>query len=173
MPQTTMTRARSRLARHPGEPADAIALLKADHREVLGWFDAYEDAKDDAAKASLSARICQALKVHSRIEEEIFYPAARKATGDEDLLDEAQVEHAAAKDLIDQIEAMQVGDPLYDAKVQVLGEQIRHHAGEEEAELFPEARRANMDLKALGARLQARKQELMGQAGGGETRRQA
>lgn len=164
MATTAKTRVRRRAARKPGEPGDAIALLKADHREVKGWFDDYEDLEDDTGKEALSAQICKALKVHTQIEEEIFYPAARAATGDDDLLDEAKVEHAGAKDLIAQIEAMNVGDDLYDAKVKVLGEQVKHHIEEEEGELFPEARQKNMNLVALGERMGARKKELMAQA---------
>jgi hemerythrin-like domain-containing protein len=163
MATTAKTKARRAAARKPGAPGDAIALLKADHREVKDWFGDYEEAKDAAEKAALSARICGALKVHTQIEEEIFYPAARAATGDDALLDEAKVEHAGAKDLIAQIEAMKVGDDLYDAKVKVLGEQVEHHIEEEENELFPEARQSKMDLAALGARMAARKKELMAQ----------
>ncbi|MGI8841118.1 MAG: hemerythrin domain-containing protein [Caulobacteraceae bacterium] len=161
MATSTTTKQRRAAARHPGAPGDAIALLKADHTEVKGWFEDYEGLEDNAAKRALAAKICKALKVHSKIEEEIFYPAARAATGDGPLLDEANVEHAAAKDLIIQIEAMKPGDDLYDAKVKVLGEQIVHHVKEEEGELFPEARHAKMDLAALGARMAARKSELM------------
>jgi len=142
------------------EGQDAISLLKADHREVEGWFDDYEDASSDDEKAELAAKICGALKVHAQVEEEIFYPAARDATKDDDLLDEATVEHAGAKDLIAQIESMSVGDDLYDAKITVLGEQIRHHVKEEETELFPEVRKSEMDLDAVGAELAARKAEL-------------
>lgn len=163
MATTAKTKARKAASRKPGAPGDAIALLKADHREVKGWFQDYEGLKDDAAKAALAGKICAALKVHAKIEEEIFYPAARAATKDNDLLDEATVEHAAAKDLIAQIEAMAAGDDLYDAKVKVLGEQIEHHVKEEEDEMFPEARGSAMDLKALGDRMAARKKELMAQ----------
>jgi hemerythrin superfamily protein len=165
MATTAKTKARRRAARKPGAPGDAIALLKADHREVQAMFDDYEGSENDNEKAALSAKICKALKVHTQIEEEIFYPAARAATGDDDLLDEAKVEHAGAKDLIAQIEAIKVGDNLYDAKVKVLGEQVKHHIGEEEDELFPEARESKMDLAGLGERMAARKKELTAQAG--------
>jgi len=100
------------------------------------------------------------LRVHAQIEEELFYPAARKATKDNDLLDEATVEHAGAKVLIAEIEAMQPGMPLYDAKITVLGEQIQHHVKEEENELFPKVREAHLDLKALGKQMAERKAEL-------------
>jgi hemerythrin superfamily protein len=144
---------------------DAIALLKADHREVEGWFDEYEDATSKSEKAALAGKICTALTVHAQIEEEIFYPAAREATEDNDLLDEATVEHASAKELIAQIMDMKPGDDLFDAKVTVLGEQIKHHVKEEEGELFPEAKKSKMDMEDIGAKLAARKAELMKRAG--------
>jgi len=163
---TKARRAAARKSAGAGAPKDAIALLMADHREVEGWFGDYEDLTTDAEKSALAGKICAALKVHTRIEEEIFYPAARQATKDDDLLDEAVVEHAGAKDLIAQIEGMKAGDDLYDAKVKVLGEQIKHHVKEEEEELFPEARQAKMDLVGLGERMAARKSELKAQLGG-------
>ena len=141
--------------------ADAIALLESDHREVEGYFEAYKAAKSREDKKSLAGKICAALRVHAQIEEELFYPAAREATRDSELLDEAAVEHAGAKVLIAEIEAMQPGMPLYDAKVTVLGEQIRHHVEEEEGELFPKVRETRMDLKALGSEMTKRKAELM------------
>ena len=163
--KTKSSRATARRQARSRKPApdrkDAIALLEADHREVDGWFEAYEDLEADADKKALAAKICLALKVHTQVEEELFYPPARKETGDTDLLDEAVVEHAGAKTLIAEIEAMQPGQPLYDAKVKVLGEQVRHHIEEEETELFPEVRETNLDLEALGAKLTARKAELM------------
>lgn len=140
---------------------DAVGLLISDHREVKTLFDKYEKLAQTKAKASdrqaLAETICDMLIVHATIEEEIFYPAARDATEDDDLLDEAQVEHAAAKDLIAQIKDMDLGDELYDAKVKVLGEQIDHHVQEEEGELFPEAKKSDMDLRELGASTATRK----------------
>ncbi|MBV9509311.1 MAG: hemerythrin domain-containing protein [Caulobacteraceae bacterium] len=140
---------------------DAIALLEADHREVEALFDKFEEADDGAGKAEIAARICLALKVHARIEEELFYPPARDKTGDIDLIDEAIVEHEGAKTLVAQIEAMTPDQPLYDAKVKVLSEQVRHHVEEEESELFPEVRQTRIDLASLGAQLAARKAELI------------
>lgn len=142
---------------------DAIKLLKTDHREVEEWFDAFEKTDDEETKQELAAQICMALTVHAQIEEEIFYPAAREAIEDEDLLDEAEVEHMTAKQLIAEIQSMQVGEPLFDAKVKVLGEYIKHHVKEEEGELFAECRDSDMDLKALGEALMLRKSELMGE----------
>jgi hemerythrin superfamily protein len=146
---------------HVAAPGSAIALLKKDHREVEGYFAEYEELEDDKAKAELAEKICMALKVHTQIEEEIFYPQARKATQDNDLLDEALVEHAGAKHLIEEIETMEVGDDLYDAKITVLGEQIKHHVKEEEEELFPEIEDSKMDVAAVGRQMAARKTELM------------
>jgi len=150
----------------------AIDLLEEDHHEVEDYFDEYEELAedkeaDDKEKAALAAKICLALKVHTQIEEEIFYPQARKVTEDDDLLDEAVVEHAGAKHLIAEIEEMTVGDDLYDAKVKVLGEQIRHHVKEEREELFPAVEAAKMDLEGVGKKLAARKVELMAELSGG------
>ena len=148
--------------RASSKPADAIKLLKADHKEVKGYFKQYEDLDDDAEKQALADKICQALTVHAQIEEEIFYPAAREAIDDGDLLDEAEVEHGSAKQLIAEIQALKAGDRLFDAKVTVLREYIDHHVGEEENEMFPESRDSDLDLKGLGEQLAARKAELMG-----------
>jgi hemerythrin superfamily protein len=143
------------------EGMNAVELLKHDHREVEEYFEEYEGLEEDNQKAELAAKICRALKVHAQIEEEIFYPESRRATGDNDLLDEAVVEHAGAKRLIEEIESMEIGDDLYDAKIRVLGEQIKHHVKEEEEELFPEVERSDMDLKAIGKKLEDKKMELM------------
>lgn len=142
-------------------PQNAIDLLIADHREVDDYFTTYEDLTGDADKKALVEKICLALKVHTQIEEELFYPPAREKTGDDDLLDEAVVEHMGAKNLVAELEAMAPGQPLYDAKVKVLGEQVRHHVKEEEEELFPEVSETDMNLQAVGAKLAARKAELM------------
>lgn len=150
---------------HAAAPGTAIALLKKDHREVEGYFEEYEELKDDKAKAELAKKICTALKIHTQIEEQIFYPKAREATKDNDLLDEALVEHAGAKHLIAEIEAMKPGDDLYDAKITVLGEQINHHVKEEEEELFPEVEESKMDVAAVGKEMAVLKTQLMAQVG--------
>ena len=152
-------------ARSAAKPVDAIKLLKDDHKEVKTWFEQFEKLEDDTEKAALVAKICLALKVHTQIEEEIYYPATREAIDDDDLLDEAEVEHASAKQLIAEIEMMKPGERLYDAKVIVLGEYVAHHVEEEETEMFPESRDTDLDLKALGAEMAARKVELMAQYG--------
>jgi hemerythrin superfamily protein len=149
---------------------DATRLLMADHREVEALFAQYEELAgqeggDDDEKMLLAAQICVALTVHTQLEEEVFYPEARRLLKDQDIVDEAFVEHASAKSLIAQIMDMTADEPLYDAKVKVLGEYVRHHVEEEENELFPKVRRTPMDLQALGERLALRKKELMADTG--------
>jgi hypothetical protein len=164
----TKTATKARRTRRTGsrDPL-AVTALKKDHREVEGWFDEYEQLEADAEKLALFNKIALALKVHTQIEEEIFYPEERGDIED-DMLDEAYVEHAAAKKLIAEIEAMKPGDEYYDAKVKVLGEYIKHHVKEEEQPggLFSQAKRGDEDLDEMGQRLQARKEELMVQLGG-------
>ena len=142
---------------------DAVALLKADHRQVEEWFEQFESTRSDERKSKLAQQICQALTVHTEIEEEIFYPAFLAATEDKDMHHEAAVEHDGAKKLIAEIEASGPEDDYYDAKVKVLSEMIKHHVKEEEQRggMFAEARESDMDLKALGEQLAARKAELM------------
>jgi len=159
------SKAGRKTVRAAAKPADAIKLLKADHKEVKTYFKQYEKLEDDAEKQALADKICLALTVHAQIEEEIYYPATREAIDDDDLLDEAEVEHASAKQLIAEIQSMKAGDRLFDAKVTVLGEYIDHHVEEEETEMFPESRETDLDLKALGARMAERKAELMAQLG--------
>ncbi len=140
---------------------DAIALLKEDHRTVEKLFKDFESAKGDGRKEKLARQICLELSIHTKIEEEIFYPACDGKI-EEDLLKEAFVEHDSAKLLVAEIEAGNgQTDDFFDAKVQVLSEQIDHHVEEEEKKLFPEVRKADIDLKALGEQLAERKQELM------------
>jgi len=142
---------------------DAIALLKADHRTVEDLFEQYEKASGDGKKQKIALQICLELTVHAQIEEEIFYPACEGKI-DEDLLKEAYVEHDGAKVLIAEIEAGAPSDEFYDAKVSVLSEQIEHHVGEEEQRMegmFAQARKAGLDMDALGDQLRARKQELI------------
>jgi hemerythrin superfamily protein len=150
------TRARS------GSQTDAISLLKADHREVEGWFEQFEKARSNHRKLDLAQKICSALRRHTAIEEEVFYPAFLEATDDKEIHHEAEVEHSGAKKLIAQIEASGPEDEYYDAKVKVLSEMIKHHVKEEERPdgMFAEARKAGMDLKALGEELKVRKARL-------------
>ena len=142
---------------------DAIALLKADHRTVEALFEQYEGATGSAKKRKIAMQICLELTVHAQIEEEIFYPACEGKI-EEDLLKEAYVEHDGAKVLIAEIEAGGPDDEYYDAKVKVLSEQIEHHVEEEEKRMegmFSQARKAGLDMDALGEQLRARKEELV------------
>ena len=160
---TSKSRSKAKKARSSApKPADAIALLKADHRQVEEWFEQFEKARDDNRKQTLATKICDALKVHTTIEEEIFYPAFLEATEDKDLHHEAEIEHDGAKQLIAQIEASGPDDDYFDSKVKVLSEMIKHHVKEEEQPggMFAEARKSDMDLDALGEQMAQRKAEL-------------
>jgi hemerythrin superfamily protein len=150
------------------EAQDAIEMLIADHKTVKKLFGKFEIHKNDGDaedKASIVKQICNALKVHTTLEEEIFYPAVRKAIQDSALMDEALVEHSGAKDLIAQLEEADPEDDLYDAKVTVLGEQIDHHVKEEEGAMFPKAKKAKVDTAALGAQMLKGKAALMAAMG--------
>ena len=145
------------------EPQDAIALLTTQHREVEAMFKQFEELSDraKASKKKITDKICNALIMHATIEEEIFYPAVREASKEtEELVDEAVVEHASAKDLIAQLQEMDPDDDLYDAKVKVLSEQIEHHVEEEEKEMFPKVRKMGLDLAALGQEMMQRRDEI-------------
>jgi hypothetical protein len=144
------------------DPTDAIALLKQEHREVLDAFEQFEKARDDGRKATIAKQICTDLMIHAMLEEEIFYPSFRGKIED-DLLDEAYVEHDSAKVLIAQIDAGAPGEEFWDAKVKVLGEEIEHHIKEEEKPgegIFHEARQTDVDLVEMGQRMRDRKQVL-------------
>lgn len=149
------------------KPQDAITLLKSQHDEVKAKFDEYEELGERAmvSKKKLADEICEALIMHTTIEEEIFYPALRATSKEmEDMLDEAFVEHASAKDLIAQVQEMEPGEDYYDAKVKVLGEYVSHHVEEEEEEMFPKVRKLKLDLEAMGAEMAARRDELLATA---------
>ncbi|MBL8265560.1 hemerythrin domain-containing protein, partial [Steroidobacter sp.] len=147
-------------------PRDAIALLKQDHRAVEALFEEFEDA-DESEQSSLATRICQMLTVHAQIEEEILYPAAKEAFGEEDdqMVYEAEIEHGSAKDLIAKIEAGTPEDPEFKPLVKVLSEYIKHHVKEEEKEMFPSLKDTELDLKELGAQMAQRKMELLEELG--------
>lgn len=148
------------------KPTDAIALLKADHRQVEEWFSEFEKTKSQPKRQRLATSICNALTVHTMIEEEIFYPAFIEATGDKDIHHEAIIEHDAAKTLIAEIEDSATGDDYYAAKVKVLSEMIKHHVKEEEQAggMFAEAKHSEMDLVELGERMLARKHQLQAES---------
>jgi hemerythrin superfamily protein len=163
-----MARSTSTSGRSTDAPRDAIALLKQDHRTVSQLFEEFAKA-DEEEQSTIAQRVCQLLTVHAQIEEEILYPQAKEAFGgeeeSEDLVNEAEVEHGTAKDLIARIEGMSSDDEHFKATVTVLGEYIKHHVKEEEGELFPQLKKTDLDLKELGSRLADRKFALMEQLG--------
>lgn len=143
----------------------ATTLLAEDHKAVKKLFKDFEKLKkqegNDGDKEALVQQICMELSVHAQIEEELFYPAAREALDEADLLDEAAEEHAGIKNLVEELKTMKAGDEHYDAKVTVLSEYVDHHVKEEQDELFPKVKKAELDTGDLGTQLKERKQELM------------
>ena len=144
---------------------DAIDMLKHDHDKVEKGFRQFEkmDRHDLEACRRLIQSVCDDLKTHTTLEEEVFYPALREAIGDEELMNEAAVEHETARMLIEQLENMDADDPNYFATFKVLGEYVRHHVKEEQNQMFPAAKKARLDLAALGERMRARMEELAGE----------
>jgi hemerythrin superfamily protein len=144
---------------------DAIKLLTEDHAKVKKLFREYEKLskkEDEDGKEELAQQICKELTIHAQLEEEIFYPAARQAIKDDDLLNEALIEHSSVKDLISKIKSMKTTDPMYDAVVTVLREYVTHHVQEEEEKMFPKVQKSKMDLAEVGGEIAERKEELMG-----------
>jgi len=136
-------------------------LLRADHKAVSLLFEQYETARSSTKKKALVAQICTELTVHAQIEEEIFYPQVKIALKDDELIPEATVEHATLKDLIAQIEDIEPDGEMYDAKVKVLSEYVKHHVKEEQTQIFPKVKASSLDLYALGDQLSQRKEELL------------
>ena len=145
-------------------PKDAITMLKADHKKVSGLFAEFEKATGATTKKKLVSTICTELSVHAQVEEEVFYPAVKAALKDKELIPEAVVEQATMKDLIGQIEGIEPNGEMYDAKVKVLSEYVKHHVQEEHTEMFPKAAKTRLDMMALGAQMAARKSELLAAA---------
>jgi hemerythrin-like domain-containing protein len=147
-----------------GSARDALALLRADHDKVRNLFLEFDSLRgiddEDERKSELVDEICYELTLHTMLEEEIFYPVLRSAIDDDDMMDEADVEHAGARELISQLEVMYPGDDHFDATVAVLGEEIGHHIEKEEGDMFDAARRAGIDLDRLAEQLVARREEL-------------
>lgn len=143
------------------KPKDATALLRADHKHVSDLFAEYEKSRSTSKKKDLVTKICTELRVHAQIEEEIFYPAVKRALKDKELIPEATVEHATLKELIAQVEGIEPDGEMFDAKIKVLSEYVKHHVKEEQGEIFPKAKAADMDLMSLGEKLLQRKTELL------------
>ena len=159
-----MTTPKTAAPRKAPVPKDAISLLKADHEAVSQLFAEYEKTRSVANKKFLVAEVCTALSVHAQIEEEIFYPAVKAALKDKLLVPEATVEHAGVKELIAQLEGVEPDGEMYDAKVKVLSEYVKHHVKGEQTEMFPKAKATSLDLVALGERMAARKEALLAKA---------
>jgi hypothetical protein len=153
------------MAKTKAKAGAALEMLKDDHDRVKKSFKEFEklDREDAETMQRLVQTVCEELKVHAALEEEIFYPAVREAIDDEDLMNEAQIEHETAKMLIEQLENMGPDDPNFHATFTVLGEYVKHHIKEEEDEMFAEARKTDLDFEDLGARMRERKTELMGE----------
>jgi len=153
------------MAKSKAKATGAVELLKEQHDKVKKAFKEFEklDREDNEAQQQLVQRVCEDLKLHTTLEEELFYPAAREAIDDEDILNEAQIEHETAKMLIEQLENMGPEDPNFHATFTVLGEYVLHHVKEEEGEMFPQVKKADLDLEELGARMRSRMEELMGE----------
>ena len=143
-----------------GKAKDAVRLLRADHKLVDELFDQFESARSSKKKQEIAMEICTELTIHAQIEEEIFYPAAQEALKDKTLVPEAQVEHETLKYLIGQIKDESPESELWEAKVKVLSEYVKHHVKEEQNEMFPKVKATKLDLLALGEKLEARKAEL-------------
>ena len=161
---TTTNRRTAARKRVSGGKDNALKLLKADHKEVSNLVAKFQGGRlSKDRKVAIAKQICMALTVHAQIEEEIFYPAAREAMrGGDDLLDEAEVEHGSIKELVETIQdGTPDDDELFEARVTVLGEYVKHHVKEEEGQLFPKVRKSDMDLAEIGRQLMERKEELM------------
>lgn len=159
MTNTTATKQRSTPGAVKG--LDATKLLRADHKLVSSLFAEYEKTRSADKKKTLVSRICQELSVHAQVEEEIFYPAVKRALKDKELVPEATVEHASLKALIAQVEGVEPDGEMFDAKIKVLSEYVAHHVKEEQTEIFPKAKASKLDLLELGAEMATRKEELL------------
>ena len=140
---------------------EATALLRADHRRVSALFEQYEGTRSAAKKKTIVSTICLELSVHAQIEEEIFYPAVKAALKDKEMVPEATVEHATLKELIAQVKDKEPDGEMFDAKIKVMSEYVKHHVKEEQNEMFPKAKKTRLDMNALGAQMAARKEELL------------
>ena len=148
-----------------GRAQDAIAILRADHRKVSELFEQYESTRSAAKKQTIVATICQELTIHAMVEEEIFYPEVKAALRDKELVPEAIVEHATLKEFIAQVDGKVPDGEMFDAKIKVMSEYVKHHVKEEQNEMFPKVRKSKLDLRELGMRMAFRKEELAKQLG--------
>ena len=154
---------KSTKAKNLPKAQDAPTLLRADHKLVSGLFAEYEKTRSPSKKKQIVTRICTELKVHAQVEEEIFYPAVKLALKDKELIPEATVEHATLKEIIAQVEGVEPGGEMFDAKIKVLSEYVQHHVKEEQNEIFPKAKASSLDMMLLGTKIAKRKAELLAQ----------
>jgi len=166
---TTDFQTSSRAAGAAGDAEDALALLSADHSEVAQLFDEYADLADadadgsDRNRRALVAEICLQLTVHSRLEEEMFYPAVRQSLGENELVEEAEAEHRDIEEAMEHLRSMDPADEGYGERVDVLRESVKHHAADEERSMFPMVLDSSLDIDRLGEQMAARREELMAQ----------
>ena len=156
--------ARATQTRNGDKPLDAIALLKQDHRTVEQLFEQFEETEDGEG-IPIAQRVCQLLTIHAQIEEEIFYPAVKQTLEDEELVPEALVEHGSLKALIAQVEGVNPEGEMFDAKIKVMCEFVKHHVKEEQNEMFPKAQKTRLDMNELGVQLAERKEQLLVEKG--------
>ncbi|MGV3590644.1 MAG: hemerythrin domain-containing protein [Gammaproteobacteria bacterium] len=159
------TRAKASSPRSSSRATNAISILRADHKLVNDLFEQFESTRSSAKKQKLVQQICTELTIHAMVEEEIFYPAFKQALKDGELVPEAIVEHDTLKALIAQVEGVEPDGEMYDAKVKVMSEYVKHHVKEEQGEMFPKAQKSRLDLDELGAMIIQRKEELMAELG--------
>ena len=159
--KTTTRKAPARPATSGSTGPEATALLRADHKRVSALFEQYEGTRSAAKKKTLVSTICLELSVHAQVEEEIFYPAVKAALKDKEMVPEATIEHATLKELIAQVKDKEPDGEMFDAKIKVMSEYVKHHVKEEQNEMFPKARKTRLDMNALGAQMAARKEELL------------
>jgi hemerythrin superfamily protein len=141
--------------------ANAAQLIRKDHKRVEGLFKKFTRAKNSDARKRIAHQALEELEVHTKLEEEIFYPAVRRELHEEEMLDEAQIDHDQAKQLIRELMTMNGEDHAFDEKFSELVECIQNHVEEEEGELLPAVEDSPMDLGECGDRMSERKQELL------------
>lgn len=157
------TVAKTEKSRTRGRTQEATTMLRSDHKHLNDLFSQYEEMKSASQKKALVAKICAEFKIHAQLEEEIFYPAVKKALNDDEMIPEGLVEHATISNLIGQVEGKEPDGEMFDAKIKVMAEYVKHHVKEEQQEMFPKAKASKLDMRDLGAKMASRKTELLAQ----------
>lgn len=156
---------KSAATEQPPKAIEATKMLRADHKLVDELFEQYEHARSTKKKKELVEKICSELTIHALLEEEIFYPAVKQALKDKELIPEATIEHDTLKKLIAEVEGKEPDGEMFDARIKVMSEYVKHHVKEEHTEIFPKAKSTSLDLKKLGAQMMERKEQLLAQKG--------